>query len=213
MCRHAGASSRFGRQAYLLACPQEQGWPGAQASRGGAVHPQNPSVHFIFSMIFIASWQLSAISYLFICFSFQLQRKLHKLMALFYSCLNYNLSNCALCTKGFQSQVHGQMDEGMEGYTALAAQATVKTDIFKNQWWDKIALESPQWTYLKVRQGSYCRISHAGRGQYSPEIPQFQEMKVQRVKGVHLLCASGQPHRGPSMVCAEGKWSYLTSDK
>lgn len=86
-----------------------------QASRGGAVQPQNPSVHFIFSMIFIASWQLSVMSYLFVCFSFQLQRKLHKLMALFYSCLNYNLSNCALCTKGFQSQLHGQMDRKVHG--------------------------------------------------------------------------------------------------
>lgn len=110
--QRSGARPRFGRQACLLACRQEQDWP---ASRGGAVQPQNPSVHFIFSMIFIASWQLSAMSYLFVCFSFQLQRKLHKLMALFYSCLNYNLSNCALCTKGFQSQLHGQMDRKVHG--------------------------------------------------------------------------------------------------
>lgn len=67
-------------------------------------------------------------------------------------------------------------------------------------------------TYLNVRQGSNCRLSHAGRGWYSSKTPQSQEIKVQRAKVVYLLLASGHSHRGPSMVCVEGKWSYLTWD-
>lgn len=139
MCRHPGACPLWPTS--LLAClPAGAGltWgPGIQESRSSP--PESFSaLHFLYDI----HCKLAIVCYfLFICFSFQLQRKLHKLMALFYSCLNYNLSNCALCTKGFQSQLHGQMDEWIEGYMALAAQATMKTEIFKNQWWDEIALE------------------------------------------------------------------------
>lgn len=70
--------------------------------------------------------------FLFICFPLQRQRKLHELMALFYSCLSYNISNYAWCTKGFQSKLHGQMDEWVEGYMVLDARTTIKTKILKN---------------------------------------------------------------------------------
>lgn len=51
-------------------------------------------------------------------------------MALFYSCLNYNMSNCALRTKGLQSKLRGQMDEWVERYMAPDSPTTGTTKFF-----------------------------------------------------------------------------------
>lgn len=68
--------------------------------------------------------------FLFICF-FQLQRKFHELMALFYACMNYNTSVCALCRKSFRSELRGQVDEWVSVYMSLDVQTTTKTKSLK----------------------------------------------------------------------------------